>query len=191
MHSNSSLVWRAATPPYATFWQRFGAIWVDVLVFLPIVVAAVYAQSNSKNVAFAWAIVGPAIHCAYDIYFHARFGQTIGKRAMKIRVVRTDGGPIGWREAWLRSSVNVLLAAFACVGSTVALSLISDADYYGADWMDRARKLHELQPPWLVWSERATTVWVWSEVAVMLMNRRRRALHDFLAGTIVISDRPD
>jgi uncharacterized RDD family membrane protein YckC len=31
-------------------------------------------------------------------------------------------------------------------------------------------------------------IWVWSEVVVMLFNKRRRALHDFIAGTIVTSE---
>ncbi|WP_255590049.1 hypothetical protein [Marinicella meishanensis] len=29
-------------------------------------------------------------------------------------------------------------------------------------------------------------VWYWSELLVMLTNERRRALHDFIAGTVVI-----
>ena len=29
-------------------------------------------------------------------------------------------------------------------------------------------------------------LWTWSELIVMLTNRQRRALHDFIAGTVVI-----
>jgi len=29
-------------------------------------------------------------------------------------------------------------------------------------------------------------VWYWSEIIVILFNKRNRALHDFLAGTVVI-----
>jgi uncharacterized RDD family membrane protein YckC len=32
-------------------------------------------------------------------------------------------------------------------------------------------------------------VWIWIELIVMLTNRRRRALHDFIAGTVVIRRR--
>ena len=32
-------------------------------------------------------------------------------------------------------------------------------------------------------------IWIWSELIVMLTNRRRRALHDFIAGTVVIRRR--
>ena len=31
-------------------------------------------------------------------------------------------------------------------------------------------------------------LWTWSELIVMLFNQRRRALHDFIAGTVVIAD---
>jgi uncharacterized RDD family membrane protein YckC len=45
------------------------------------------------------------------------------------------------------------------------------------------------RPEWLDWVNTANQVWMWSEVVVMLFNRRRRALHDFIAGTVVTSDR--
>ena len=29
-------------------------------------------------------------------------------------------------------------------------------------------------------------IWIWSEFVVLLFNRRKRAIHDFIAGTVVI-----
>ena len=39
-----------------------------------------------------------ATYCAYTIYCHGRFGQTVGKYAMSIRVVRTTGEPIRYKS---------------------------------------------------------------------------------------------
>jgi uncharacterized RDD family membrane protein YckC len=107
---------------------------------------------------------------------------------MGIRVVRLGGERIGWREAWLRESVEVFFSLLAVIGSFVALATIADADYYGVGQMQRVQNLAAHQPAWLGWTTWATQVWIWSEVVIMLFNRRRRALHDFIAGTIVTAE---
>src|SRR5207302_697251 len=98
------------------------------------------------------------------------------------------GDRIGWREAWLRSSFDILFSMLSGVASFLALAAIADADYYGVGWAQRAQNLHANQPPWLYWTDIAGQVWIWSEVIVMLTNRRRRALHDFIAGTVVVAE---
>ncbi len=89
---------------YATFWQRFAAMWIDFFVLLPLMVVQGLLESVSKGAALALVIPMAVAYAAYSIYCHGRFGQTVGKRVMGIRVIRTTGERIGWREAWLRSS---------------------------------------------------------------------------------------
>jgi uncharacterized RDD family membrane protein YckC len=170
---------------YATFWQRFAAIWVDVFVLLPLVFLQVWLESISKAASIILVIPMTAAYCTYTIYCHGRYGQTVGKHALGIRVVRTTGERIGWREAWLRSSVDVVFATLGVISSFVALAVITDSEYYGVDWSQRATNLQAHEPSWLAWTFVASQIWVWSEVVVMLFNKRRRALHDFIAGTVV------
>ncbi len=108
---------------------------------------------------------------------------------MGIRVVRLTGERIGWREAWLRSSVDVVFAVLAVISSFVNLTSITRDQYYGVGWMQRTQNLYALEPAWLRWTITASQIWVWSELAVMLCNKKRRALHDFIAGTIVTAER--
>ncbi len=171
---------------YATFWPRFAAMWIDFFVLLPFGLLNLWAHSFSKPLTIAMVLPISAYFAAYHIYCHGRFGQTIGKRVMGIRVVRLDGGPIGWREAWIRSSVDLVFASLWAVSSFIAITTITDADYYGIDWKQRPHALVALQPSWLRWTRPASTIWVWSEIIVMLFNAKRRALHDFIAGTVVI-----
>ena len=37
----------------------------------------------------------------------------------------------------------------------------------------------------------AFNIWIWSEFFVLLLNKRRRAIHDFIAETVVISTLPE
>lgn len=176
---------------YATFWQRFGAMWIDFFVLVPLLFVAIWTQSISREVALILLVPMMAAFSAYTIYCHGRYGQTLGKMAVGIRVVRTTGEPIGWDEAWMRSSIDVMFATLGVVSSAIALIAIPDAQYHGIDWIERSQRLQALEPAWLAWTPLATQIWVWSEVVVMLFNKERRALHDFIAGTVVTSDRRD
>lgn len=172
---------------YATFWQRFAAMWIDLFVLLPIMAILVWLESESKIAAFVFVIPMGIAYDYYTIYCHGRFGQTIGKRVMGICVVFTTGEPIGWRSAWLRGSVDVIFSVLRVISSFVALAAISDSDFYGVGWMQQSKNLSTLKPVWLGWTEVAIPIWGLSEVFVMLFNKKRQALHDFIAGTVVVN----
>src|SRR5262245_26350252 len=111
---------------YATFWQRFAAMWIDALVLLPLTVVEIWIGSVSRVATIVLVLPMTAAYCAYTIYCHGRFGQTIGKYVMGIRVVRTTGERIGWREAWLRSSFDVVFSVLGVLASLIALAAIAD-----------------------------------------------------------------
>ena len=181
-----SLAVEYAQPEYGTFWQRFGASFVDELLFVPLGVAQIWLEGYSKELAFVLTVPMGLAFCLYVIYCHGRFGQTLGKYLAGIRVVRLNGGAIGWREALQRSSVDLVFEVLSIVSVLIALSAIPDADYYGVGWLQRAANITDLQPASLAWTSPALQIWGWSEIVVMLFNKRRRALHYFIAGTIVI-----
>jgi hypothetical protein len=62
------------------------------------------AQLDESALITVMVFVVMGVLFAYPILFEALWrGQTPGKRAAGLRVVRLDGGPIGWRESFLRS----------------------------------------------------------------------------------------
>jgi uncharacterized RDD family membrane protein YckC len=44
----------------------------------------------------------------------------------------------------------------------------------------------ELAPAWHPTVTVLLQIWVWGEFVTMLFNKKRRAVHDFIAGTVVI-----
>jgi uncharacterized RDD family membrane protein YckC len=67
-----------------------------------------------------------AVMLGWALYYYfaceSGSGQTLGKRAMNIRVVRTDGGPAGMREIALRTVLRVIdMQLFFLVGLIVML----------------------------------------------------------------------
>ena len=65
----------------------------------------------------------------YYIYFTGRWGQTLGKMAMEIRVTKVDGTRVSMREGFLRHMVDLVLAIVASLGMLVALHSISLVDF--------------------------------------------------------------
>jgi len=117
----------------------------------------------------------------YTVTMHARFGQTVGKMATRVRVVdfQTERS-ISWRQAWLREVVPVLLSVgflgwdvFLILTGRVSPSALASGE---APTVNRTTWLLGALP----------LLWFVAEVVTMLTNKKRRALHDFIAGTVVV-----
>jgi uncharacterized RDD family membrane protein YckC len=174
---------------YGTFYQRFMAMWIDFFVTVPFIVIYELLGGYSKTGAYLLAIPASFGYAAYMIYLHGRFGQTLGKKIMKIQVVTLNGTRIGWKEAWLRSSVDVVLSSVNFGVILLTITKTSDAKWY-VPLFERWTNIQEILPAWVAWVDGFMILWTFSEVIVMLLNQQRRALHDFIAGTAVISLKP-
>jgi uncharacterized RDD family membrane protein YckC len=174
---------------YAGFWKRFGAGWIDGFALLLPSLFLMWLHSISRTWAFLTELPLGFLFYAYEIYFHGRRGQTIGKRSVDIKVVSLDGSSISWRQAFLRSSVGLGLGVLYSISKFVALFKITDADYSALSWVELAIKETELSP-YINEITAAMYVWMASEVVVLLFNRKKRALHDYIAGTVVVETHP-
>ena len=62
----------------------------------------------------------------YETFCLAKWGATVGKRAMKLRVVRADGGTVGWGRALGRVLTHLVFNVIPCVGYLDPLWLLWD-----------------------------------------------------------------
>jgi len=173
---------------YAGFWSRTRALLIDTAVWIPIFfVTERYLKRSSIALAVGVEIFTGFLAIAYPIYFHGRWGQTIGKMIVRIRVTRLDGTPISYWRAAVRHSIETLFSVVITSGTVIALLKWQGPPLSSLGFIERSRLLGELNPvlgsayyQWLA------GVWTWSEPVVLLLNKRKRALHDFMAGTVVI-----
>lgn len=171
---------------YAGFWKRFGAAVVDLLVFIPLIFIFTYLEGISIGIAMITVIISSTLSSMYTIYFHYRFGATLGKMAVGIKVTLPNGSTIGLKQAILRSSVDLGFALFIIIAEVTALSKVDPEQYLSAGWLKRSEYIIPLLPAWYVIVRGGFHVWYWSELLVLLFNKRKRAIHDFIAGTVVI-----
>ena len=101
-----------AASPYKDVPIRYGAVvidWIVILVIWFFGYLILYSVSSSLALSDIFFLGWPL--CVYLLYFIAlegTYGQTIGKKATHIKVVKEDGSPITYREAVIRTFVGVV-----------------------------------------------------------------------------------
>ena len=106
--------------------RRFAAIWIDGLITaIPLwtVIFSLYGFSLFGRMARG--VVPPGmrylsysagvIFFVYEGLMLASRGQTLGKMALRIKVVRADGSPISKGQAWGRSAVRAIMLSFLAI----------------------------------------------------------------------------
>ena len=165
---------------YRTFWERFWAGVLDGLVLLPISIMNHFISKPGRPAAvlISWATFFFFSVLAYSILMHARFGQTVGKMLMGVKVWDVSEGRLpSLRQAFLRDIGNVVpnVAALAYF-----IFLVASQRYVG-----HGEEVNSLPGAVIGWTSFA---WFLVEVITMFTNQKRRALHDFIAGTVVCLD---
>lgn len=117
----------------ASVGRRFVAIFIDgLIVTLPIMILAflvllplgfIDAQEEVEGLPPAFAIFGnllvsigaAAIYILYEGLMLASGGQTVGKKAMKVKVVSAEGKDLTSGQAWGRAASRQILGMVPCL----------------------------------------------------------------------------
>jgi uncharacterized RDD family membrane protein YckC len=170
---------------YAGFLPRFGAALLDVLVFLPLVFVRFWLIPFGVWADAATDLLLLAAWSVYTVYLHGRYGQALGKRYHRIKVLNVSGTAIGFKQALLRSSVDIALQLGMTVSLLYFLATGGVEAYASNPLVDRSEPLEEHAP---FYSQLSALGFLWAvgELISVLFNPQRRSLHDFLAGTVVV-----
>jgi uncharacterized RDD family membrane protein YckC len=171
---------------YAGFWPRLGAMLLDTVILLPLGLLSLWGSWRYRLFDLYHLLPGCLFGLFYSVYLVQRFGGTPGKLIVGVRIRTVTGDPVGYREAILRYAPEFVLALLMSIATIIALYAMSDAEYHALSFTERGRHVADLAPSWYRPLSILLTVWVWGELIVLLTNRKRRALHDFIAGTVVV-----
>jgi uncharacterized RDD family membrane protein YckC len=161
---------------YDTFWPRWAAGFLDGLIFMPLGFISLFLRNN-PHVPVIIACILTAIYNfsrpVYTIWMHGRYGQTVGKKALNIILLNVEETRvINYKEALLRESPYLIMLFLYSILSIYIL--FSNGNF----------------SPSLVVSVSILSftnlIWFLLEVITMLTNNKRRALHDLIAGSVVI-----
>lgn len=168
-----------STIAHATFMQRMYAFIVDCIVFIPLNLLGNFNLLSIKSLALT--IFVSMAWCIYKPLMEWKYGATLGKMALKIRVVGEDLKAISLNQAALR-----FLPYFA-----VSLSfLFSTFAIFGIDGFYEATSMEafqNLEPEMSRFDTTQLTVFffIFSCSAIML-DEKKQAIHDRIGQTYCI-----
>lgn len=164
-----------------TVFRRAGALLIDTLVFMPLIPLEPHMTESAlgRPGFLAWNILSPFLFTLYTTICHATWGQTFGKSVTGIYVLASDeAGPPRWSSAFLRDSAFYLHnLAYAAAVTNLILTGPYDPETFNLQDMEGYGRYLPL----------AVTLWVFVDLLMVAGNQKRRALHDFLGGTVVVT----
>jgi uncharacterized RDD family membrane protein YckC len=131
---------------YGGFWIRFAGVFIDgvlmQVVRVPLsllllgTVMSPLAAAKPNPAVFTGAMVtlgfvSMLIACLYEVIMIHQFGATLGKMAVGIKVIRTDGSGVGWGTSIGRYFMKIVSGLILGIG------------YIMAGFDDEKRALHD------------------------------------------------
>ncbi len=171
---------------YAKFWLRAPAVIIDGIIFggLSLLILPLANYSFASYIVSTYLLA--ILTLAFKVFFLVKFGATPGKLVMKIKIVKTSFEPISYKEAFLRLSVNTLFIVLFLVAITIAFKSLSYETYRVMSFLEKGRYMVKFYPSWFNYNKILIILWNFGNLTSLLLNNKRRALHDFIAGTVVI-----
>jgi uncharacterized RDD family membrane protein YckC len=143
-------------------------MWIDgIMISILGYIIKPFEDSNAASVTNLVNFVSLFLPYMYAILFHGYAGQTIGKMIAGIKILdKSENTEINFSQAILRDIIPL--------GSVLVLSVLGLINKNGVATTSAIVFMSII----LSWSV--------LEIVTMLFSKKRRALHDFIAGTIVL-----
>ncbi len=168
----------------ASIKKRIAAAFIDALIF--ILPSFINFQFNTNWIASEVTIIVVGIvGILYKVLMTYHFGGTVGKLALKIRVVNCNMKRVTLKQSILRVLVDSVLILLNWIIRIYTLSEIGIDTFTALTNVERGKLLMEtsvIYPLFL----KVNQIWSIGDSLSVLINGDNRALHDFIAGTIVV-----
>ncbi len=164
---------------YQTFWPRFWAGWIDAAIWLPLLAVDSWIEEHIHSPIFlaSWFIAYTLSFDFYSVAMHSKYGQTLGKMAMGVKVLDVTEKKLSLRQALLRDCVPIMFSVLIIFDDlSTVLAGRSRSDNTELDWV-------------LIMAAYGYMLWFAAELVTMLFSSKRRALHDFIASSVVVRTR--
>ncbi|MGL1900691.1 MAG: RDD family protein [Fibrobacterales bacterium] len=122
-----------------------------------------------------------------NIYLLTKFGASIGKMIMGLQVVKLDNNSIKFSNAMIRTSIDLSLAFITAFSTYLIFTDIDLYKFSELTFTERNIVIAQSRTMIMIVIGVFQTYWMCSEIIVMQLNKDRRAIHDFMAGTLVVN----
>jgi uncharacterized RDD family membrane protein YckC len=163
----------------AGFWIRYVALLIDSIVLSPLAVASYFNYFSAKSLPLFLLLSIPAL--VYKPLMESRYGATLGKMALGLRVIDQHGRRLNIGAAYVRFSPWLALAVVGLITnvwvfSTPQLQTVSGFVEFG--------QLMQQSPVNLL-SNILNCVFL-IDCVTAAFTYRKRAIHDMIAGSYCV-----
>jgi len=171
---------------YAGLWIRAAAKILDFIILLPLAGISLYINGLSKSAYFYTVVPNLLFGVFFEVYLVKVYGGTPGKLIMDIKVIQKNGDDVNWNAAIYRYAVDFCLAVLGIYLIIMTLNSIDDSYYAGLGFTKKYTLISTINPTLAEIQSWTNYLWAISGTIVLLANPRKRAIHDFIAGTVVV-----
>jgi uncharacterized RDD family membrane protein YckC len=172
---------------YVGFWKRALAALIDAIIVFALMPITIPLMKFS----FAHRTIIPGL--AYSIiwtvlwmWLIVKYGATPGKMVIKARIINSNGEFLYWDKAFLRMvfpglliSINSYLQQWQAMNTAPPETSINS-------FLEIGQAMNQYGQPFAILGTiLGLTVYV--DVLAVLFNKRKRAIHDFIAGSYVVT----
>ena len=167
----------------AGFWIRFGASFIDWLIFIPIGMLSMWNTYSLKSMLVLILASLPGL--IYKPFMESFFGATLGKMSCKIKVIDNNGKKLSLFGAYVRYFPFLISIGVSLAGQLI---LFSSPQFQSAESMmelSEAQQANYLNIVGLI-----VTLLLIIECVFASFTFRKRALHDMLAESFCVYKEP-
>lgn len=173
---------------YGGFWRRLGAAILDAFILAPVGIVLAVLLNYTHRAFLYMALPSLLITLFYYVYLVRRFGGTPGKRILQMRIANLDGSPVSLTTALIRYSPYLLITLISDVANFVMTRNLEGIGFDEMTFLEKLTALGQHGPAWANHINYVMWAWYLGIVVSIIANAHKRALHDFIAGTVVLRD---
>jgi uncharacterized RDD family membrane protein YckC len=171
---------------FVGFWKRVLAALIDAAIgwaFMPITISLMRWCVEHRNIlpeilwSLAWIVVW--------LWLVVRFGGTPGKLIIRARIVNAQGQFLSWGRAVLRIVPTLIISTNSLLKMAAAFSRYPDSAPHSSI-VEISHLMNEYGQPYSTLAM-VLGFFIYIDIGVILFNRQKRAIHDFIAGSYVIT----
>ncbi|MGB0886619.1 MAG: RDD family protein [Vicingaceae bacterium] len=169
---------------YASFWIRVAATLIDTIVFIPLIALSFANLFYVKSLILLYVMM--VLQSLYKPLMEFKYGATLGKMAVKIKVVNEEHNPITLDQSFGRYVPWVISTVLSLITST---AMYMSADFNSLTSYMQLAEFSENLP--LNTVSQVYNVIFFIIIIWMTIDKRNQGVHDKIAKTMVIKTKKD
>lgn len=162
---------------YQTLPRRLVATLIDAVLVVPLYFLFTYLTSlGEQTLSIVTVISLPIYPYIYTVLLHGRYGQTLGKKLMSLKVVQaTDESSVNYVQAFLRVLVPICIWLLGLISIVVGGVMVAVGQH-----------VNNLGDLWVTLFGSILIGWYIVDWLCAVISKKSLALHDRISGCVVI-----